>query len=152
MTKVNRFFRGFLDLIHCVRRSISLCDEILSSYNRCCFQLQAPLWNWSRRIKCYLILSQFFFFLERDRENVGYNFSYLNSPLIICFFSHINPFMVVGIHTRALLIIWAKEISTCSLVYIGPIVQEKLDHCWILIHNGYVQNAFPCVKKKTTPM
>lgn len=99
-----------------------------------------------------LLLSQFFFFLERDRENVGYNFSYLNSPLIICFFSHINPFMVVGIHTRALLIIWAKEISTCSLMYISPIVQEKLDHCWIFIHNGYVQNALPCVKNETTPM
>lgn len=105
---------------------------------------------WSRRIKCYFCHN--FFFIERDRENVGYNFSYLNSPLIICFFSHINPFMIVGIHTRALLIIWAKEISTCSLVYISPIVQEKLDHCWILIHNGYVQNALPCVKNKTTPM
>lgn len=117
-----------------------------------CFQLQAPLWNCMIQEDNMLLLSQFFFFIERDRENAGYNFSYLNSPLIICFFSHINPFMVVGIHTRALLIIWAKEISTCSLVYISPIVQEKLDHCWILIHNGYVQNALPCVKNKTTPM
>lgn len=148
MTKVYIFFRGFLDVIHCVRCSISLCDEILSSYNQCCFQLQVKLIQEDKM----LLLSQFFFFLERDRENVGYNFSYLNSPLIICFFSHINPFMIVGIHTRALLIIWAKEISTCSLVYISPIVQEKLDHCWIFIHNGYVQNALPCVKNKTTPM
>lgn len=117
-----------------------------------CFQLQAPLWNCMIQEDKMLLLSHFFFFIERDRENAGYNFSYLNSPLIICFFSHINPFMVVGIHTRALLIIWAKEISTCSLMYISPIVQEKLDHCWIFIHNGYVQNALPCVKNETTPM
>lgn len=52
--------------------------------------------------------------------------------------------MVERVGPRVLLVFGTHEVPDAALVVVGAVVQQELDHGWVLVHDGDVQDVLAC--------
>jgi hypothetical protein len=61
-----------------------------------------------------------------------------NLPVIVRLLTDVDPFMIQTVGARIFLVVRTEEVATGPHVVVSSIVQQELDHGWVLVHYGDV--------------